>query len=573
MGEGKARPLTRWPLSGRYLTVGLTLIASLLAAGCAPSATAPTTTVESSRGATKRITAVIQGDPHTLYQKMNPSSRVPGIENLELLVNGGLVVSDDKGVLRPQLGEQVPMVENGLWEVFPDGRMETSWKLKQNTFWHDGAPFTTRDLLFTMRVVRDQDLDVLVDRNYAFIDSVEAQDDHSITVRWNRPYLDADSLFTADRAMPIPEHLLEGPYAADKTRFLELPFWTEAFIGTGPFTLREFARGSYLIVEANDHYVLGRPKVDEIEVRFIPDQNTLIANVLAGSVELTMSRGLSVEQASQIRDQWREGQMVVQFTNWLAMWPQFFNPNPVAVTDPRFRRALLHAMDRQEMADVIQLGIVPVAHAYFNPGDPAYKDVEDVIVKYEYDPRRATQILEGMGYLRGSDGQYRDPMGQKLELELRTSATRDVSNKVLLAVADYWQKAGVGVDPSITPPALARDVDYRETFPAFELAQNPNDVSQLRSYGPDPTGRVRRGRNSYRNAEQDALIERLFVTISARERVPLLRQIVQHMTDQATVLGIFYGADPFLVGSRLANVGPGNQNTRMAWNAYAWDLR
>lgn len=237
--------------------------------------------------------AAIQGDPHTLYQKMNPSSRIPGIENLELLVNAGLARGDDLETLRPQLAEGVPSLSNGLWKVFPDGRMETTWKIRAGAEWHDGTPFTVDDLLFTASVVQDRELEVLIDRSYQAIDRVEAADSRTVTVKWKRPYIQADEMFTPNRAMPIPKHILARSYAEEKERFLEQPFWTEEFIGTGPFKLRQFIRGSHLVVEANDRYVLGRPKIDEIVVKFIPDQNTLIANVLAGAVDLTMSRGFS----------------------------------------------------------------------------------------------------------------------------------------------------------------------------------------------------------------------------------------------------------------------------------------
>lgn len=223
------------------------------------------------------------------------------------------------------------------------------------------------------------------------------------------------------------------------------------------------------------------------------------------------------------------------------------------------------------MADVIQQGVTPVAHSIINPQDPVYRDVEASIVRYEYDPRRAAQIIEGLGYVRGTDG-FRDSANQKLSVELRTSTTRDVSGKAVNAIANYWQRAGVGVDISITPAQLARDVEYRETFPAFELAQNPNAVSALASFGPDPAGRVIRGRYSYRNPELDALIERLFVTVDPRERVPILRGIIHHMTDQVRGLGLFYGADPFLISNRLRNIGPGNQEADMAWNAHEWEV-
>jgi peptide/nickel transport system substrate-binding protein len=551
------------------------LLASLVVSACAgPGGQSRGAASQEAPGGFKRIVAAVQGDPHTLYQKFNPSSRVPGIENLELLVNAGLGVTNDSAALVPQLAELIPSVENGMWRVLPDGRMETSWRLRPGVRWHDGEPFTTQDLVFTLQVARDKELEVLADRMYDSIVAVDAADAQTILVRWASPRIDADTLFTPDAAMPIPKHLLERVYLDDKSKLLEHAFWTEQFVGLGPFKVQEFARGSHLTLVANDAYALGRPRIDQIDVKFIPDQNALIANVLAGSVELTLSRGLSVEQALQVRDLWGDGgQIAVKFVNWVAVWPQFVNPNPQVVADARFRQALLHAMDRQEMADVIQAGLVPVAHVIINPTDPVYAEIQGSIVRYDYDPRRAAQVIDSLGYAKAADGLYRDAAGERLEVELRTSATRDVSNKSVLAIGDFWQRAGVTTAVSITPAALARDAEYRVSFPGFELAQNPNTVMGLDGYGPDPTGALRKGRNSYRHPDFDGAIGRLFVTVSAPERIPILRQIVSHMTGNATVMGIFYGADPFLIGKRLSYVSPGNQEARMAWNAQLWDVR
>src|SRR5439155_7751324 len=116
-----------------------------------------------------------------------------------------------------------------------------------------------------------------------------------------------------------------------------------------------------------------RPNIDEIEVRFISDPSTVIANVLAGSVDLTFGRGLSVEQAILVRDQWREGRIELGFINtWLTIFPQFVNPTPPIITDIRFRRALMHVMDRDEIAENVQHGLVPVAHSSLGPNQPRY---------------------------------------------------------------------------------------------------------------------------------------------------------------------------------------------------------
>src|SRR4030095_13346754 len=137
-------------------------------------------------------------------------------------------------------------------------------------------------------------------------------------------------------------------------------YWNEQFVGTGPFRLRSWERGSHLLLDANEGYALGRPRIGEIEVRFFADPSTLAASVLAGAVEATMGRGMSLEQATQIRDQWQGGRMDVRLGNWIVAYPQLLDPNPAIIGNVQLRKALAYGLNRQEMADTFQAGLSPV---------------------------------------------------------------------------------------------------------------------------------------------------------------------------------------------------------------------
>src|SRR5207253_578378 len=160
-----------------------------------------------------------------------------------------------------------------------------------------------------------------------------------------------------------------------KRDVLNHPYWTDEYVGTGPFRVREFARSSHIVLEAYDRYVLGRPKIDQIDVQLIPDPNTVMANILAGTVELTVGRNVSLEEAMQVRDQWRDGNVVISPSSWIVVFPQFINPNPPVIADVRFRRALTYALDRQQMTETLQAGLTPVAHSFLAPDEPEYRDV------------------------------------------------------------------------------------------------------------------------------------------------------------------------------------------------------
>ena len=91
-----------------------------------------------------------------------------------------------------------------------------------------------------------------------------------------------------------------------------------------------------------------------------------------------------------VGEQWRVGRMESSPGSWIAHYPQHLTPNPAVLGDVRFRRALIHALDRQEMSDTIQAGLAPIAHGWVEVTRPEYREVEPSMVKYAFDPRRSS---------------------------------------------------------------------------------------------------------------------------------------------------------------------------------------
>src|SRR4051794_12386983 len=157
-------PTTRW-FSGTFTSgssadlmrrAGLLLALIVVVAACAPStsgrASGSTGAAPERATGTKRISVVIRGNPFALAQAINAggAGTVPGVDQVEAMLHTGLSVEDGQGKLRPRLAEATPTQENGLWQVLPDGSMETRWHLQPNLTWQDGSLFTADDLLFTV---------------------------------------------------------------------------------------------------------------------------------------------------------------------------------------------------------------------------------------------------------------------------------------------------------------------------------------------------------------------------------------------------------------------------------------
>jgi peptide/nickel transport system substrate-binding protein len=563
---------------GRLGRIVSRFLIGLLVAGCTVGADrspveSPPGTGQDAPRAPKRIVTAIMGEPSVTVSEIalnNP----PGTTSVEQLVSAGLTGIDGQGNLLAQLAREVPSIENGLWRLHPDGRMETEWRLRPDAAWHDGTPVTADDVLFTGRAIQDKELRIPSDLMYEAIDSIEAIEG-GVLARWKKPHIEADRLFSL---WLMPRHILERPYLDDKATFTEVRYWTHEFIGAGPFRIRDWATGSHIMLDAYDRYVLGRPKIDQIEVRFIPDSNTLLANILANQVELTMGRGLSVEQALHARPRWPQGRMELTITNWIAIFPQYVDPHPAAVADARFRRALLHAIDRQEIVESLLEGVVPIAHNVVDPDQPEFAAIQASVFKYEYDPRRAVRMLDELGFARDAEGMLLDSTGQRQSVEIRQAGGDSTREKVVLSTGAYWQRVGIASEPHFVPRQRQQEREYRATFPAFELVQQPNDIRGLRnlhsSQAPLATNNfVGQNRPRYQNPQYDALLERYLTTIPRNERTQVLAQISRHLTEELVVIGLYYGSETTMIGNRLRNVSAAKARTSTgAWNAHVWDV-
>src|SRR5438094_4460151 len=160
-------------------TVLATLV--VLLAGCAPPAPVGTPSPDGSVAvphAKKRITVADLGIATVLNPDLGGSSTTGTIAEL---ISAGLVDFDPSGTTSPQLAEATPTLENGLWKLLPDGRMETTWTLRPGVRWHDGTPMTTDDLLFTMAVAQSvPEFASGKNSGYSYIDSAQARDDRTL---------------------------------------------------------------------------------------------------------------------------------------------------------------------------------------------------------------------------------------------------------------------------------------------------------------------------------------------------------------------------------------------------------
>jgi peptide/nickel transport system substrate-binding protein len=374
--------------------------------------------------------------------------------------HAGLTAYDAQNNLVPRLAAKVPSVADGDWKVNPDGTMDVTWKLRPNVTWHDGAPFTADDAAFGYQLYADRDLPINRTGAADSVSSTTVLDAQTLVVHWKAPYFNANVSDLNDLP-PAPVHIVGDAYRADKNAFVNHPYWFAQFVGLGPYRLVNWEQGSFMEGQAFDAYVLGRPKIDRVILRFTYDPNVSLASLISGDIDIIPQAVSATDREVLLNNpqlttlQWPSSIVgaILQWRDPAAPWVgDSTNASALAV-----RQAMMQLLDRQTMADSFEPGGTGVAQLYVVPADPVYRLVEAKgLTKYPYDPARAAQLLATAGWTKGADGLLRNAGGQTFRFEVREAATPPT-----LSYIDLLRKGGIDASLTVISPSALDRMEQR----------------------------------------------------------------------------------------------------------------
>ena len=495
------------------------------------------------------------------------------------MFNSPFTYFDREGTLHAMLAERIPTRDNGDWVINADGTMVTTYRLRPNLKWHDGVPLTARDITFAYQVVTDPALPFRSDLERR-MSSVEATDDQTVVITWSEPYAFANALGIQDLG-PLPRHRLEERYRTDKANFFAGDDWTSAYVGSGPFRLERWDAGVRIVARAFEDWALGAPKLDTIEVRFIGDPNAALANLLAGELDFVTSPPLRITEATIARDQW-----AATGVGYLKTWEQRLRyleyqyrevPNwQRVVTDPRVRKALTHAIDREQLASVMTSGLGRVGDVWGLPADPIFPEVDRTIAKYPYDPQRALALLEEAGWRRQPNGLLANVAGQTLDIDVNSGSAEQ---QVPTIIADAWKAIGVNAGLDIVPTALLNDPRARSSYTGARVGQRGPSMDGfhfITSKIPQPPRFNEANYGSFSDPEIDRLQNLAVTSFEERERRQAAVQLNLRLAELGAYSPLYYQSDLLVAKTRLTGpIGPGVAATNQAgitWNIFAWEV-
>src|SRR5262249_15767317 len=201
------------------------------------------------------------------------------LEDIQTCVIEGLTTTDEKMNVMPLLATNVQTVENGGVHLRSDGGMDVTWKLRPGVKWHDGVPFTSDDVKFTVEAINSPNYKPESTDGFDRIGSVDTPDPLTVVVHYKELYAPYDIQFIRGA---LPRHVLQG---RDIDRAQD---YNRSPLGTGPFRVAEWRSGEYILLERTPHYWRGDefPKIRRILFKFIPNTNTRINQPKTGEVHV-----------------------------------------------------------------------------------------------------------------------------------------------------------------------------------------------------------------------------------------------------------------------------------------------
>ena len=425
--------------------------------------------------------------------------------------------------------------------TFSKDHLKIIFHLKKNVKWQDGYPFTADDVIFTYNLIMDPKTPTAYRSDYEYVKTVKKLDNYSIEVIYKRPFAPALSSWTVSI---LPKHLLEGK------NLLNSPLRTHP-IGTGPFKFKKWEVGQKIELAANDTYFNGRPYLDGYIYRVIPDSATMFLELKAGKVDLMGLTPVQFKRQTETKF-FKENYRKFCYPTFVYTYLGFNLKNKL-FKDKKVRQAIAYAIDKDEIINVVLLGLGVKATGPYRP-DMWYYNPN--VKKYPYNPEKAKKLLEEAGW-RDADGDgILDKNGKIFEFTIITNQ----GNLSRLKAAQIIQKrlGEVGIKVKIRVIEWASFINEfidKKRFEAVILGWSTGiDPDQYDIWHSSKTGPKELNFISFKNKEVDKLLEQGRLTFDREKRKKIYFKFQEILAEEQPYVFLYIPYSLVIVHKRFRNV-------------------
>ncbi len=473
---------------------------------------------------------------------------------LSPLISAGNTGSDVYGQIfcqlariKPDMKDFEPWLASG-WEFSPD-RKSLTFHLRNDVKWHDGVRFSAYDVEFSFGLYSNEEIGWKTIRWLEDIESVTAVD--SFTVRFDFRQTYPDQFIDAWILRPLPKHILESvpPENMRTADFNRRP------VGNGPFRFVEWVPQQKIELAANEDYFLGRPCLNRLIWKMIPDETSLLTQLGNGQIDLWPV--VPTGPKSRVSDLpnvnvYRYPSRVYHFVCWQIADPLF--------ADRNVRRALTMAIDRQKLIDSLLDGM----------GQPATGPIPSFLWAYdpnlrqiEFNPEEARRILAREGWMDHDGDGWLDKDGRRFEFEIITNGDNQLRADITVVVQEDLRRIGVKVTPRLLEWTVFVDrITRKKDFQAAVSAWVSAIKVDLTTIWHSKSIKDKYNLGHYANATVDSLIDRARVEMDRDKAAVLWSQAQQIIIDDAPYAFLFVTDEVTAADKRVRNIHP---------TTYSWD--
>ncbi|MDJ0754733.1 MAG: peptide ABC transporter substrate-binding protein [Ardenticatenaceae bacterium] len=473
---------------------------------------------------------------------------------------------DAENNLRPVLVSEIPTMENG--GLSDEGRVITI-NLRDDIMWSDGEPITAEDFLFTYEMTINPSNTVGSTYPYDLIESVEIPDEQTVIATFADPFVPwAATLWT----YVLPEHTLRPVFDAEGT--LDTAEWNRNPVpSAGPFVMAEWESGSFARFEQNPSYYGDTPNLDEIFIRFVPDDAGQIAALRTGEADL--GTFISYSDVPTLQDAGVNIASVPSGYNegWFIHFGENAHP---ALSDVKVRQAIAMGFDRFAINEDLLLGLTEPAVTFWDNSPYAPADLE----AWPYDPEMANALLDEAGWVDSNGDGVRDKDGVELVL-VHGTTTREVRADTQAVAQQQLAEIGIkldiqGFDSSVFfasygegGPCATGELDICEmsNSPSFP---DPNTSRWLCSEIPNDEAPDGNNDQWLCDEELDALFQQQSTQVDFAERQATFDEISRIMYENVYWLGIWRDPDIWALSGRLTDTELSGATP--FYNIVNWDI-
>ncbi len=438
---------------------------------------------------------------------------------------------DEKLDLQPRLAKS--------WQTSADGKAVT-FTLRDDVTWSDGQATTAEDVLFTYQLARHPQVAYTGRDRLAEVDTVIVIDSKTIRFNFKKSYPDA----LLDLQIPIlPKHILAlvPPEQIRQCAFNRQP------VGNGPFVLKEWRANDRVVFAANDRYFGGRPKLDRVVFRIVPEETVLLAGVRTGEIDLlpyvAPNKISEIAHTSELR--------VIKYPDRGYSFLAFNLQRPI-FADRRVRQAISKAIHRRNLIEVLLNGngrLIP------GPIPPYFWAYDETLPTDVFNADAADELLNLAGWADRNEDGVREKGGQALTFTMKTNADNKLRSDALVMIQADLQKAGVQAQPELLEfGKLVEEVLQRRNFDTVLL-------SWKTGYAVDPSQvwhseAIKNGYNlgSYSNPRVDSLLVAARQESDRAKAKPLWCAFQRLVAEDCPYVFLYNQENPAVVRQRLQNV-------------------